>query len=412
MAFRSPLPDIERTLGLTDTGARRRRSTWIGGIVTIASMGYIAFTGLGASDEPNYRTIPVKQGALVVLVSATGRLEAVDEVDVGAEISGRVLEIDADFGQRVNKEQRLARLSTDELDARRIESQAQLSAAKAGVLRAEADLADAERQADRARALARTKSVSQAQLDETRTAVDRARAGLASAQAQVSIASAALSVINANIAKADIRSPIDGVVLHRAVEVGQTLTAGFQTPVLFTLAADLQRLELRADIDEADIGQVQPGLSASFTVDAFPDRVFEARIETVRPAPKPTSDAGGGNDAIVIYEAILSVENSHGLLRPGLTAAVDITVNTANDALQVANDALRFSPIEDHAGSLDSPGLPDVGRVYVLGRNGQPEPRDLRLGATDGEFTQVMSGDLRVGDEVLVGVAPGEDGAS
>ena len=410
MATNSSLPDIEQTLGLavTQTGARQR-SIWISTALAVAVLGYLIFVSLSASEAPRYRTAAVKQGPLVVRVSATGRLEAVDKVDVGAEISGRVLEIDADFGQHVSLGQRLARLSTDELDARRIESEAQLLAAKANVLQAEADLADATRRADRAQILAKTKSISQAQLDETYTALDRTRAGLASAQAQVSIASAALRVINANIAKAEIRSPIDGIVLHRAIEVGQTLTAGFQTPVMFTLAADLAQLELRADIDEADIGRVKPGLPAAFTVDAFPDRVFQARIETVRPAPKPTSNAGGERDTIVLYEAILSVKNDDRLLRPGLTAAVEITVETVGDAIQVANGALRFTPPDIHVDRTELPGEPGVGRVYLLGANSQPEPRDLELGVSDGEFTHVQSGGLRSGDAVLTGIVSDGD---
>lgn len=338
-------------------------------------------------------------------VAATGRLEAVGKVDVGAEISGRVLALHTDFGQRVAQGDLLARLSTDELDARRIESDAQLLAAQADVARAEADLVDAERAVERARALALTKHVSQAHVDELQTTMDRAGAGLSAAKARVSIASAALSVVNASIAKAQIRSPIDGIVLNRSVEIGQTVTAGFQTPLMFTLASDLNRLELKADIDEADIGQIAPGLSALFSVDAFPDRRFRARIEAVRPAPKASPNTEQARHDVVVYEAILSVDNGDALLRPGLTAAVDIEIESIEDALQIENTALRYSPpgtTNDIASAVSEEPL--SGRAYVLDSDGRAAARDLRLGVTDGEFTQILQGDLRRGDEVLIGV--------
>jgi HlyD family secretion protein len=200
--------------------------------------------------------------------------------------------------------------------------------------------------------------------------------------------------------KAEVRSPIDGIVLDLKVQQGQTVASSFQTPVLFTVASDLSRMELEVDIDEADIGQVREGQTATFSVDAFPQRRFDAKLTSLRNAPKTTN-------GVVTYQGVLEVDNSAGLLRPGLTATVDILVAETADSLLVPNGALRFTP---PAGDASAPPLVPsnngelVGRVWVL-ENSKPSPRDLRIGRNDGRNTQVLSGDLMPSDAVIVDTA-------
>ena len=208
------------------------------------------------------------------------------------------------------------------------------------------------------------------------------------------------------IAKAQVRSPIDGVVLDRRVSTGQTVAATFQTPVLFTLATDLSMMELDVDIDEADIGLVHEGQTATFTVDAYPQRRFEAKLISVRNSPKSAN-------GVVTYQGVLTVDNRAMLLRPGLTATVDILVSEEKDALLVPNGALRFTP---QAKDASAPPVPQqkngelAGRVWVLVAD-KPEPRDVKLGRSDGRNTEVLSGDLKPGERIVTDIAARANGA-
>ncbi len=265
---------IEATLGVGKAGRKktwRKRLWWIGGgVAALLVVGWLVSGLFGGEEGPGFQTGAAKRGPLSVKVTATGTLKPIDQVDVGAEVSGRVVTVDVDFNDRVVKDQILAQLDTSELEARRIQVEAQLLAAQASVREAEAAAADAARRYDRLAELAGSRTVSQQDLDTARANRDRTAAGLEVAKAQVKLQEAALDVAKANIAKAVIKSPIDGIVLYRSIEPGQTVAASFQTPVLFTLASDIAKLELLADIDEADVGQVAQGQRGTFTVDAFP----------------------------------------------------------------------------------------------------------------------------------------------
>jgi HlyD family secretion protein len=325
------------------------------------------------------------RGPFTVTVTAAGTLAPRNQVDIGAEISGRIDSIGVDFNDRVRKGEALARINTDQL-------QAQLAQARATLDQSEATFAQNEDTIRRDRALAKTGAVSPQQLVAAEGDYSRARAGIALAAAQVKQDETMLS-------KATIHSPIDGVVLDRKVSVGQTLVATMQTPVLFTLASDLSQMELRIAIDEADVGQIHSGSPASFIVDAYPGRQFAATLISVHDAPQTIKGA-------VTYQGVLLVQNPEGLLKPGMTATVSVEASRLQDALLLRNSALKYAPaVGAKRAALSIPASRNGvawGRVWSLeGR--ELVAHEVRLGPSDGRQTAILSGDLKPGDQVVVG---------
>jgi HlyD family secretion protein len=366
----------------------------------MAAIAGTAFYFIQRTPTTSYVTAEAVRGPLVVRVSATGTLQPEDQVDVGAEISGRLDRVAVDFNDKVTKGQVLAVINTDQIRAQLAQAQAALGSAKAAVITSEATVKETRDKRDRAEGLYARMIVSAQDFQTAEADYQRAVASVAKAKADVENANAQVQLHQTSLDKAAVRSPIDGIVLDRKVQQGQTVAAQFQTPVLFTLASDLSRMKLEVDIDEADIGQVREGQTATFTVDAFPQRRFDAKLTSVRNAPKTTN-------GVVTYQGVLQVDNKAGLLRPGLTATVDILVAQADDTLLVPNGALRFTPPGGDA--LAPPLVPSnngelVGRVWVL-ENSKPVPRDLRIGRNDGRNTQVLSGELAPGDPVIVDTA-------
>ncbi|MBL9011923.1 MAG: efflux RND transporter periplasmic adaptor subunit [Alphaproteobacteria bacterium] len=411
---------IAETLGVGKKkwSVRRKSLVWLGGIGAVVLVLFFLFSGGG--DEVGFKSEAVKRGPLSVRVTATGTLQPIDQVDVGAEVSGRVIEVRVDFNDAVKAGDILAQIDTTQLDARRVQTEAQLAAAKAGVREAEASLADATRRLARLKDLAKGRTVSQQDLDTAQANFDRAVATVEVAKAQVALQEAALKVAVNDIDKAVIRSPIDGIVLYRSIEPGQTVAASFQTPVLFTLASDIKSLELLADIDEADVGQVAEKQNATFTVDAFPNRSFDAQVRSLRNAPKKAEGAAAAQ-GVVVYQAELTVNNEAGLLKPGMTATAEVTVKTVESALLVPNAALRFVPPalamkesmaeeQEAGGAAPAPRDPSAGRVFVE-EGGQPVERKVKIGVTDGAFTEVLEGELKEGDNVLTDLARNGSGA-
>lgn len=389
--------EVLETLGMDHVGGRKRRwGLWISvGVVAVLILGTVIHRA-GRPDGPRFRTEKVEQGKLVVTVTTTGTIEPVDTVQVGAEISGRIDEVRVDYNDQVKKGDVLAVINTDQLEARVHQSEAALESAKASVRQAEATAeetkVDYQRQAD----MAARKLVSQKDLDAAKAAAKRAEAALAVARSQVTVATANLAADRTNLDKAVIRAPISGIVISRNVEPGQTVAATFQTPVLFELAADLKRMELHVDIDEADIGQVKAGQHAMFTVDAYPDKQFPATIESLRNAAKTV-------DGVVTYEGILTVDNSEGLLRPGMTATAEITTAVRDNAITVPNAALRFTPPEA-AKSMQGKTLKlKQGRVWMLA-DGKPKPLVVETGITDGVRTEILGGPVNPGMELLTDI--------
>lgn len=412
---------IEKTLGVgkKKMSGRKKAMIWLGGSLAVLALMFVMFSG-GGGGPVGFRAEAVKRGPLSVKVTATGTLQPVDQVDVGAEVSGRVVEVKVDFNDTVKAGDILAQIDTTQLEARRVQTEAQLAAAKAGVREAEAGLSDAQRRLSRIRDLAKGRNVSQQDLDTAQSTNDRAVAALEVAKAQVAIQEANLQVALSDIEKAVIRSPIDGVVLYRSVEAGQTVAASFQTPILFTLASDITGLKLLADIDEADVGQVNEEQTATFTVDAFPNRTFDARIRSLRNAPKKAEGGAALTQGVVVYQAELTVNNESALLKPGMTATAEVTVKTVESALLVPNAALRFVPqsvamreatAQSQGGAPAEPRDPAAGRVFVRDAAGQPVERKIKIGVTDGAFTEVLEGELNEGDEVLTDVQRAGSGA-
>jgi len=396
---------------------------WLAAVAVIGLVVLRWGLGLGTQDQAvHYKTQTVTQGDLEVRVTATGTLEPVNQVEVGTEVSGTIETVYVDYNDRVHKDDVLARLDTAQLEARYRQSEAALALARARVQDADATLTETGNKLRRTKDLIAKRLSSPEELDAAEAASARAEAARAVARAQVDQAQAEVDANRQVLDKAVIHSPIDGVVLKRQVEPGQTVAASLQTPVLFTIAENLAQMELHVDVDEADVGQVAVGQEAEFTVDAYPDRRFRARIEQVRFAPKTV-------DGVVTYETLLSVDNDELLLRPGMTATAEILVKKLTDAVLIPNAALRFSPPEGsgesaggHSGSggrglvsmlLPRPprdqkhnepnakGKNGKQRVWVL-RDGQPEAIEVRTGATNGVLTQVLEGPLEPGTEVLV----------
>jgi len=372
------------------------------------------------TDGTQYRTEDARRGDLIVTVTATGNLEPTNQVDVGTELSGTVRSVNADYNDKVKLGQVLARLDTLKLEAQNLQYKAALASAKAKVLQAQATVKETASNLKRlrqVRELTGNKSPSQCDIDAAEAALDRAKADEASANAAVSQAQAVLEANETDLQKAVIRSPINGVVLGRSVEPGQTVAASLQAPVLFTLAEDLTQMELHVDVDEADVGQVREGQAATFTVDAYPDRTFQAQITQVRYGSETT----GG---VVTYETVLKVKNTDLSLRPGMTATADITVQKVEDVLLIPNAALRFTPpaaaekktasgggllnaLLPHPRRRESQrrngntGSREEQRVWTL-QGGQIVPVAVTTGTNDGTLTEVTGGDVSLGMPLVV----------
>jgi HlyD family secretion protein len=379
-----PDADLVQRLGLNRLDVRRftRRQLILsgGGLVAAIIVLFFLFRG-GPRHE--YISQPVTRGDLTVTVSATGTLQPKDQVDVGAEISGRIDAIYVDFNSHVRKGQPLARINTDQL-------QAQLAQTRATLAQSQATLRESAQIRTRFGALIKSKAVSPQDLDTANANYQRAVAG-------VGLASAQRRQIETSLSKATVYAPIDGVVLDRKVSAGQTVVAAMQIPVLFTLASDLSEMELDVDIDEADVGQIHAGALASFTVDAYPSRKFSARLVSLHNAPKTVQ-------GVVTYQGVLIVANPGELLKPGMTATAEIRAQDVHRALLVANAALRFVPPDDVRRNAPPPRSnangSSSGRVWVRGGSSL-SPRDLKLGPTNGRQTVIVSGQLLPGDEVV-----------
>lgn len=399
-------------------GGKPRRFKWryllgaVGALAVAAGAYVLYFDGSGTAGQ-TFVTQPVTRGNLTVLVTATGSVQPTNKVDVSSELSGVVRKVLVDYNSVVKVGDVLAELDTDKLKATVESSRAKLLSARAKVSEAEATVDEKQRDYDRKKTLVARQATSQQDLDAAKAAFDRAMAALASVRADVGVAEAQINLDETNFAKARITSPIDGVVLSRNVDPGQTVASSFQAPVLFTLAEDLKNMELRVDVDEADVGTVAESQAATFTVDAYPYRRFPARIRMLRFGSEVVQ-------GVVTYKAVLTVDNSHLLLRPGMTATATITVKDVKDAILVPNAALRFTPTATTAGDSRSilqqlmprgpPRRPAATRpdargpnrtVWVL-RNGAPVSVAVTVGVSDGKLTEIKTGEIKPGDRVIV----------
>lgn len=394
------------------TWYQRRGLKWVAiAVSAILLLALVWYFG-GKSNAVNYVTEPVARGNLTVIVTATGSVQPTNKVDVSSELSGTVRKVFVDYNSPVKAGQVLAELDTDKLIATLNSYRAKLVAAKAKVAEAEVTSGEKERELARNTALAKTQAVSARDQDQALAARDRAVTSLESARADVTVAEADVQTNETNLAKASIISPINGVVLTRSVDPGSTIASSLSAPVLFSIAEDLKKMELRVDVDEADVGKVRAGQDATFGVDAFPDRKFPATIRDVRYASETTQ-------GVVTYKAVLNIDNSELLLRPGMTATAEIKVTEVKDALLIPNASLRYAPPAADTTASRSllsrllPGPPafraaapreDAGQnrtVWVL-RDGEPAQVKIVIGASDGKRTEVQSGDIQAGQAVIV----------
>ncbi len=337
----------------------------------------------------------VTQGDLRIVVTATGTLEAKKTVEIGAEVTGKVVNVAVDFNDAVKKGQELATIDPEQLRASTQQSRAELSAAQATVLETRASAEETSLAAARAEEQAKRGLISSQQLESARAAAARARAAQSSAEARTVLSRASLGLASTRLEKTKILSPIDGIVLSRSVEPGQTVTAGFQTPILFKLAEDLSQMRLIIEVDEADIGRVREGLGASFTVDAYPDREFASRVISVRNEPKVAQN-------VVTYQAVLAVDNAERLLRPGMTATARVVSETLKSVVQVPSEAFRFVPLTRPGKKIAPPPTDPRQRRVFVSDGTEPRPVIVKIGQSDGSVTVVESGNLPVGSKVIL----------
>lgn len=408
-------PAIETALGLDGAGkAKRRRRIWWSALAVAVMLAGILLTYqwyMSPSPRVEYTTAPATVSDLTVEISATGTLQPLTQVDISSELSGVVREVAVAENQQVRKGDVLAKLDTSKLEAQIERAQASAKAAAASVETARVTLKETEQALARASELARKGMATQQALDTAQAARDRAKAALDSAKASLAIANADLKLQQADLAKSTIYAPIDGIVLTRSVDPGQTVASSLQAPVLFVIAADLRKMELKAAVDEADIGQIRVGQQARFTVDAFPERPFDAEIRDISYASVTT-------DGVVTYDARLDVDNTDMLLRPGMTATVSVVTQQAKGVLTVPSSAFRYRPTETRErgfsmlsmftgrrgpmrrpGQTEQPPAEGLRTLYML-ENGQPRRVDVKIGSSDGDRTEVLSG-LEEGDRVI-----------
>lgn len=439
--------DVSRTLreGLAGPPAWQKYAKWVVLAALVLVVGYFIFAR-GDSKAPTYITQEVTRGDLTVTVTATGNLEPRNQVEIGSELSGLVAKVLVDVNDEVKQGQVLAVLDTTRLNAQVLQQESSLASAAARVLQADATTKEAKANLARlqkVRELSGNKLPSQQDLDVAEAAVARADGEAAAARAAVAQSRASLEAVRTDLRKTEIRSPINGVILVRSIEPGQTVAATMQAPVLFIMAEDLKKMELHVSVDEADVGAVEVGQAASFTVDAFPNRRFNARITQVHFASSNTksssssssSSASATTTGVVTYETVLEVANPELLLRPGMTATAEIVTTNIQNALLIPNAALRFTPESANpaAGANNRPGGPlsaimpmprfrmggnrnqqqgvgrRMGKAYVL-EGGQPALVMFRAGATDGRMTEVLPFDRPPNAAARQGATPGSGG--
>lgn len=394
-------------------------------MLVLAGTGYGFWLWGSSPKESPFVAVPVQRGNVTQVVSSTGTLQAVVTVQVGSQVSGTIEKLFADFNTKVKSGQVVAQLNQDKFKAAVDQARANLLAAQSNLAKTRVSVADTARTLERSRELRKRDIMAQSEFDAAQTAYDAAVAQLEVNKAQAAQAQAALNQATVDLNNTVIRSPVDGIVISRNVDVGQTVAASLQAPTLFTIANDLAKMEVHTNVDEADVGNVTEGQEVSFTVDAFPARRFRGRVHQVRHAPTIVQN-------VVTYDAVVRIDNKELLLKPGMTANVQFLVNRKEGVLTIPNMALRFKP-PDHrdeaqellrreqrraaptfgarrtsraGGGGGSGSATGGGRrvtLYVLSA-GEATPVEVQLGITDGSKTEVREGELKENDPVIIGM--------
>lgn len=436
-------PDSSEDLAtIVASAASRPARKWTFILISLAVIGAPAwyFLKSNGKDEQkaDYQTQDAKTGRIALIVTAAGNLAPTNQIIVGSELSGTAKEVLVDTNDPVKKGQPLAKLDTSKLDQQTERSRAALLAAKAKVSQAEATVAESKASLARQEELhdlSSGKTPSRATMETSRATLARALADLESARAAVTGAEADVRAFESDQAKTIIRSPVDGVVLARSIDVGQTVAASFTAPTLFTIAEDLKKMELLVNVSEADIGRIETGQTADFSVDAWPSRKYSAKVKKVAFGAVGTGtvakEGSASSNTVVTYSTELEVSNEDLSLRPGMTATVDIAIVDKPDILVVPNAALRFDPLPATASATPddtnktlvqslTPGggrrwrgtpPPKAGssdatpRVWTL-KDGEPSEIEVTTGITDGRFTEITSGELVAGTPLIISVKP------
>jgi HlyD family secretion protein len=390
--------ELERELRAQSRRRWLKRLYWVGAALLLLALVVFARRWFEPVARPRFTTQALEKRDVVEVVQSTGTVKPLTEVQVGAQVSGRVVRVLVDFNSNVKKGDLLAEIDPSLFGAQVSQVGAQLESARAALRRTEAQRATARASLERAKRLASEGLASEAELDQAQGAFDVAQAEVLATTAQITQLQAQLSSARTTLAYTRIHSPIDGVVVNRSVEPGQTVAASFSAPVLFVIAQDLSKMQVLAEIDEADVGKLAEGMGASVVVDAFPGKKFEGRVTQLRYSPNNVQ-------GVVTYSAVIAVENPRLELRPGMTATVTVRTREARGALAVPNAALRFRPraaaetetteASAQERKAEPPLVPGQGRVFVVGAgelgNESAVSHVVSVGITDGVFTELRS---------------------
>jgi len=419
-------------------------------VTALGAIGYFVFGDRNGDSELSFETAKVDRGRIIAKVTATGTLSPLVTVQVGSQVSGRILALYVDFNSPVKKGEVIARIDPQFFQAEVQQAKANLSAARGNLTKAKAQAKDSQLQYERAEALAKQNLVAQADLDTAKATSEGAQATVIASEGAVEQARASLNQAEINLAYTTIVSPTDGMVISRNVDVGQTVAASLQAPTLFSIAEDLRKMQVDSSVAEADVGKLSSGMEASFFVDAYPSERFTGTIRQIRNAPQTIQN-------VVTYDAVLDVSNPDMKLKPGMTANITFITSERDDVLRVPNSALRFRPPPEMLESLSKgsggrgggddaraqtgdargggggaagggrrgggggergqggsgargtdgmPAAPDRKTIWVL-REGKPVPVTFKAGVSDGSLTEVAEGELSPGDQVITGVSGG-----
>lgn len=373
----------------------------IAGILVLALLSAGAFFLLrNKESDIKYKTEKVLRGDIIETVTASGTVNAVTTVLVGTQVSGTIKNIYADFNSSVKSGQLIAQIDPSTFEAQVEQAHANLMAAKANLEKAEVALADTRRTMARNEALFSKNLIARSDLDTAVTNYETAKAQINAAKAQVAQTGAALKIAETNLRYTKILSPVDGTVVSRSVDVGQTVAASFQTPTLFTIAQDLTKMQIDTNVDEADIGRIRVGQDAEFSVDAYLDSVFKGKVSQVRNAPVTIQN-------VVTYDVVIKVDNpvetnsNAPLLKPGMTANVSIVLSIKKNVLKLSNTALRFSPDANDKGRGQQKG-----RGAWIIENKIPKRIPVAVGISDGNYSELLSGEIKEGQEVIIEATP------
>lgn len=363
------------------------------GIAVVIIIGIVAFIVFSSKEtELKFKTEKITKGDIEATVTATGTVNAVTTVLVGTQVSGTIKQIYVDFNSPVKQGQLIAQIDPSTFEAQVQQARANLLSAKANVEKAEASLLDTKRTMERNRELFSKNLIARSDLDTSETNYDAAKAQVSATKAQVAQTEAALEYAATNLRYTRIQSPVHGIVVSRNVDVGQTVAASFQTPTLFNIAQDLTKMQIDTNVGEADIGKVNVKQDVEFTVDAYPDITFKGRVSQVRNAPITVQN-------VVTYDVVIYVDNPEFKLKPGMTANVSIIISSKKDVLKIPNAALRFRPSETIKNKVTT--QPKGPGVWIV-ENNKPKRVKVETGISDGNYTEVVSGEINEGQEVIV----------